>query len=63
MTVNLSKLSKTIKYFTKYPLKTKKYIDYLNWLKAYKLVINKKHMTQNGLIQIKKLLNKINKRS
>lgn len=30
MVVNLTKLSGVIKYFTKYPLKTKKYIDYFN---------------------------------
>ena len=63
MTVNLSKLHKVVYYFIKYPLKTKKYIDYLNWLKVYKLVINKDHGTKNGLIRIKNLINKINKRS
>jgi hypothetical protein len=63
MTVNLSKLSKVIYYFTKYPLKTKKKIDYSAWLKVYKLVANKDHMTENGLSRIKNLINKINKRS
>lgn len=61
MTVNLSKLSKVISYFNKYSLKTKKYIDYFNWLKAYKLVINKDHFNEDGLNRVKDLMNKINK--
>lgn len=61
MTVNLSKLSKVISYFNRYSLKTKKYIDYFNWLKAYKLVINKDHFNEDGLNRVKDLMNKINK--
>jgi len=61
MTVNLTKLHKVINYFTKYSLKTKKYIDYFNWLKAYKLVIKKKHLNDDGIEQVKNLMNKINK--
>lgn len=61
MTVNLSKLSKVISYFNRYSLKTKKYIDYFNWLKAYKLVINKDHFNEDGLNKVKDLMNKINK--
>lgn len=60
MTVNLSKLHKVISYFNKYSLKTKKYIYYSNWLKVYKLVINKEHFHENGLNQIKDLMNQIN---
>jgi hypothetical protein len=63
MTVNLSKLHKVISYFNNYSLKTKKYIDYFNWLKAYKLVINKEHFNEDGLNRIKDLMNKINKNS
>ena len=62
MTVNLSKLSKVISYFNRYSLKTKKYIDYFNWLKAYKLVINKDHFNEDGLNRVKDLMNKINKK-
>lgn len=61
MTVNLSKLSKVINYFSLFPLKTKKYISYLYWIKVYKLVKHKKYMDSNGLIEIKNLINKINK--
>jgi hypothetical protein len=63
MTVNLLKLKKVINYFKKYPLKTKKYIDYLNWLKVYSLVINKQHFNKTGLNKITNLINKINKKS
>jgi hypothetical protein len=62
MIVNLSKLSKVISYFNRYSLKTKKYIDYFNWLKVYKLVINKDHFNEDGLNRVKDLMNKINKK-
>jgi uncharacterized protein YpiB (UPF0302 family) len=61
MTVNLLKLKKVIKYFNKYTLKTKKYIDYFNWVKVYELVISKSHFTEEGLNKIKSLIKKINK--
>jgi hypothetical protein len=47
MTVNLSKLDRVISYYNKYSLKTKKYLSYFNWLKVYKLVINKEHLNEN----------------
>lgn len=61
MTVNLSQLNKVISYFKKYPLKTKKYVDYLNWSKVCELVIVKAYFTEKGLNQIKTLMKKINK--
>ena len=61
MTVNLTKLHKVIGYFNKYGLKTKKYICYFNWLKTYKLVMNKEHFNDEGLERVKSLMNKINK--
>jgi Proton-conducting membrane transporter/LAGLIDADG endonuclease/NADH-Ubiquinone oxidoreductase (complex I), chain 5 N-terminus len=61
MTVNLTKLDKVIGYFNKYSLKTKKYIHYFNWLKAYKLVMNKEHFNEKGLEQVRNLRDKINK--
>lgn len=60
MTVNLSNLSRTIRYFNIYGLKTKKYISYLNWIKVYKLVKAQKHLNTEGLIKIRNLINKIN---
>ena len=61
MVVNLTKLHKVIGYFNKYGLKTKKYIHYFNWLKAYKLVMNKEHFNDEGLERVRNLMNKINK--
>lgn len=43
MVVNLTKLNKVIDYFNKFPLKTKKHINYLNWIKVYEIVITKGH--------------------
>jgi LAGLIDADG endonuclease len=54
-------LTKTIKYFNEYQLKTKKYINYLIWLKIYNLVDEKKHLTEIGLNKIRKLKEKLNK--
>jgi hypothetical protein len=62
MTVNLRKLYKVKYYFSLYPLKTKKYISYLNWIKVYTLIINKKHLNSDNLVKIKNLIKKINKK-
>ena len=61
MTVNLSKLSKIIHYFSVYPLKTKKKIHYLNWIKIYNLIISKQHFNPINLPKIQNLINKLNK--
>jgi hypothetical protein len=61
MVVNLMKLRTIIHYFNQYSLKTKKYICYFNWLKVYKLVMNKEHFNNEGLERVKSLMNKINK--
>lgn len=57
--INLMKLKKIIKYFTKYKLKTKKILDYRNWIYVYNLVIEKEHLTDQGL---RKITNKLNKK-
>ena len=59
--VNSSKLSIIIKYIDSFPLKTKKHISYIRWLKVHKLVINKKHLTTDGIEKIKCLIKSINK--
>ena len=61
MTVNLSKLKRVISYFKLYPLKTKKKVKYLNWIKIYKLVIKKEHLNDDGFIKIQGLINKLKK--
>ena len=61
LTVQLSKLRKVLRYFQLYPLKTKKSNDFLIWVKIYKLVVSKQHLTSNGLIKIQNLIDKLNK--
>lgn len=60
ITVNTTKLSNVVEYFALYPLKTRKNIVYYNWIKIYKLVLNKKHLTNEGFNLIKKYINNIN---
>ena len=61
VTINTTKLSLVINYFSNFSLKTKKFIVYFNWLKIYKLVINKKHLTNEGLNLIKKYKKNLNR--
>jgi hypothetical protein len=61
MTVNTTKLSLIIKYFDSHSLKTKKSLVYFNWNKMFKLVIAKKHLTDAGLITIKKYNKNLNR--
>lgn len=60
LTVNLTKLKNLIKYFAFHPLKTKKKIDFLNWLKIYHLVINQKHLIPDQLEKIIKIKQRLN---
>jgi hypothetical protein len=59
--VNSTRLSIIIKYINKFPLKTKKHISYIRWLKVHKLVINKEHLETESLEKIKCLIKFINK--
>jgi hypothetical protein len=50
-----------IVFFDKYPLITQKWADYLLFKKAYDLILNKQHLTIEGLkrlVEIKALINK-----
>ena len=47
-------------YFLCFPLKTKKFNSFQKWLEIYTLVLNKKHLDEEGLIKIKKLSKQIN---
>ena len=49
-----------INYFLVFPLFSSKYLDYLDWSKALKLIINNKHYTDQGLIEIDSLKNNMN---
>ena len=58
---SLKDLHVIIKYFDKYPLITQKLNDYKLFKEAYELILNKKHLTFEGLmrlIEIKALNNK-----
>ena len=57
----LSDLACIIEHFNNYPLKTKKYADFLLFKKAFDIVKNKEHLTEAGLtklISIRATLNK-----
>jgi hypothetical protein len=58
--VNIGKLTKILSYLHNYPLKTKKHVSYLRWLKVYDLVKNKKHLTEPGIEIIKDKIKFIN---
>ena len=54
-------MSAIIEFFDKYPLITQKWTDFLLFKKAYELILNKQHLTIEGLIklvEIKALINK-----
>mgnify|MGYP002378500193 CR=1 FL=1 len=55
---SFSKINQINLYFKKHKLKTKKYLDYLNWYKVLLLVKNKEHLTQEGFYKIKTLIEK-----
>jgi hypothetical protein len=61
MTVNTTKLLLVLKYFYAHPMKTKKSIVFFNWNKMYKLVMDKKHLTEDGLITIKRYNKNLNR--
>jgi hypothetical protein len=57
-TESLQKHKILIKYFNRYPLKTKKKINYLKFSNLLKDKINKLHFTESGLLIINKKLRK-----
>lgn len=52
-----------IEYFNKFNLQSIKHVSYLRWRKAYTLIQDKKHLTDNGLIKILKIKSLINHHS
>ena len=51
---------KVIQYFDEFNLQSKKYISYLRWRKVYRLVQNKEHLMEKGLVKILKIKSLIN---
>ena len=49
-----------IEYFNRYNLQSRKHVSYLRWRKAYTLIQDREHLTDNGLTKILKLKSLIN---
>lgn len=47
-------------YFASFPLKTKKANSLANWLKVYKMVLNKEHLTEEGITKVREIKRTIN---
>lgn len=46
---------KLILYFNKYHLQSRKHISYLRWRKVYRLIQDKQHLTEKGLMKLLKI--------
>ena len=53
-------LSSVNSYFSTFQLKSKKAVSYSNWLKVYTMLLNKEHLTTQGLEKIRDLKKIIN---
>ena len=58
---SLNKLSHLIQYLNKYPLLTAKRNDFEDWYKVYQLIVNKKHLNEDGKLLIKNIKFNMNK--
>lgn len=58
---SLDRLNFIIEYFNIYPLLTAKRNDYEDWLKAYHMIKDKKHLTEIGKLKINNLKLNMNK--
>ena len=45
---NQNSINLLISYLDKYPLLSSKHLDYLNWKKAFLIILSKKHFTEEG---------------
>jgi len=58
---NFGSAKRVIEYFDRYHLQSRKHISYLRWRKVYRLIQDKKHLTDKGLSKIliiKSLINR-----
>jgi hypothetical protein len=53
--------NKIIPFFEKYPIRGIKHLDYLDFVDGAKLMCSGKHLTKEGLEQIRKIKNRMNK--
>ena len=49
-----------INYINNFNLKSKKQESFNKWVKVYELVSKKEHLTENGLIEIRKISKQVN---
>ncbi len=59
---SLTKLSILIQYLNTYPLLTAKRNDFDDWVKAYKLMLDNKHLTDSGKLLIKQIKSNMNRK-
>lgn len=58
---NFGSAKKVIQYFDQYHLQSRKHISYLRWRKVYRLIQDKKHLTEKGLAKILTIKSLINR--
>ena len=58
---SFTKLKVIINYFSRYKLKTKKSLSFTKWCKIHDMILNKKHLTLEGLNKIDLLTKDVNK--
>ena len=51
-----------IDYLNKYPLLTAKRNDFEDWLKAYQIIADKKHFSEDGKLLIKNIKSNMNRK-
>jgi len=56
-------VEKVKSYLSRYPLRTRKHLVYLRWLKVYYRVLRKEHLKNEGLQKIRKLCTHLQKGS
>lgn len=49
-----------IKYFSKYPLFTSKFLDYKDWEQVAYLIINNQHLTEEGINTVELVRSRMN---
>ena len=58
---SIKDISVIVKFFDNYPLITQKWADYLLFKEAYELLLNKQHLTTEGLIKLVTIKASVNK--
>lgn len=59
---SLNRLNLLIQYLNNYPLLTSKRNDFEDWYKVYQLIVDKKHLSEDGKLLIKNIKSNMNKK-